>query len=293
MPIFRPAHETDLPAIYEVFYQNEVLDSTQPPPMGDPPSYLQHVLQTGKLYVAEQDDKVLAFAGAITRGNISFLTDLFVWPSHQSGQLGKTLLHTVLPQDEHIHCTVSSSDPRALALYIRAGMRPKWPHFALRLQKPTQAWDRVSEIEVIKADPADPALIRWDAQISGRSRPEDHLFWVREQRAVPLWFQRQGQTIGYGYIRLGAGTLWDPLACTLGPIGANTPENATACVLAAVEWALQEAEIIRIEMSGPHPCLPTLLERGFRIRYVDTFVSTSSAPFFDPQCYIASGGDIF
>jgi len=293
MAIFRPANETDLRAIYEVFYQSEVLDSPQSPPIGDTPPYLRHVLQTGTLYVAEQDGKVLAFAGAITRGTISFLTDLFVWPTHQSGQLGKTLLHTVLPQDELVHCTVSSSDPRALALYIRVGMRPQWPHFALRLEKPTRTWDVVPDVEVIEADPADPALIAWDAQVSGRLRPEDHLFWVREERAIPLWFRRQGQIVGYGYIRLGAGTLWDPQACMLGPIGANTPEDATACVLAAVNWALREAEVLHIDVPGPHPCLATLLERGFHILYADTFVSTTLTPFFDAQCYIASGGDMF
>lgn len=292
MTIFRPAHETDLRAVYEVFYQNEVLDSPHPPSPGDVPSYLRHVLQTGTMYVAEQDEKVLAFAGAITRGNITFLTDLFVWPAHQSGQLGKTLLHSVLPQDDRVHCTMSSSDPRALALYIRAGMRPQWPHFALRLEKPTHEMPLTPGMEIIEADPGDPALVRWDAQVSGRLRPVDHLYWVREQQAVPLWFRRQGQNVGYGYIRLGAGTLWDPQACTLGPIGASTPEDATACVLAAVNWALQQAEVLHIDVPGPHPCLATLLERGFRITYVDTFVSTAGTPFFDARCYIASGGDL-
>lgn len=292
MTIFRPAHETDLRAVYEVFYQNEVLDSPYPPSPGDVPSYLRHVLQTGTMYVAEQDEKVLAFAGAITRGNITFLTDLFVWPAHQSGQLGKTLLHSVLQQDDRVHCTMSSSDPRALALYIRAGMRPQWPHFALRLQKPTHEMPLTPGMEIIEADPGDPALVRWDAQVSGRLRPVDHLYWVREQRAVPLWFRRRGQIVGYGYIRLGAGTLWDPQACTLGPIGASTPEDATACVLAAVNWALQQAEVLHIDVPGPHPCLATILERGFRITYVDTFVSTAGTPFFDARCYIASGGDL-
>ncbi len=292
MTIFRPAHETDLRAVYEVFYQNEVLDSPHPPSPGDIPSYLRHVLQTGMMYVAEQDERVLAFAGAITRGNITFLTDLFVWPAHQSGQLGKTLLHSVLPQDDRVHCTMSSSDPRALALYIRAGMHPQWPHFALRLEKPTHEMPLTPDMEIIEADPGDPALVRWDAQISGRLRPVDHLYWVREQGAAPLWFRRQGQIVGYGYIRLGAGTLWDPQACTLGPIGASTPEDATACVLAAVNWALQQAEVLHIDVPGPHPCLATLLERGFRITYVDTFVSTAGTPFFDARCYSASGGDL-
>ena len=87
MTIFRPAHEADLGAAYGVFYQNELLDNPQLPLPSDIPPYLHHVLQTGTLYVAEQDGKVLAFAGAIIRGNISFLTDLFVLPDQQSGQL--------------------------------------------------------------------------------------------------------------------------------------------------------------------------------------------------------------
>src|SRR5260370_8167450 len=292
MTVLCPAHETDFRGVYEVFYQNEVLDSPHPPSPGDVPSYLRHVLQTGTMYVAEQDEKVLAFAGAITRGNIIFLTDLFVWPAHQSGQLGKTLLHSVLPQDDRVHCTMSSSDPRALALYIRAGMRPQCPHFSLLLNKPTHEMPLTPGMEIIEADPGDPALVHWDAQVSGRLRPVDHLYWVREQRAVPLWFRRQWQNVGYGYIRLGAGTLWDPQACTLGPIGASTPEDATACVLAAVNWALQQAEVLHIDVPGPHPCLATLLERGFRITYVDTFVSTAGTPFFDARCYSASGGDL-
>jgi hypothetical protein len=88
--IFRPAFEAELRSIYEVFYQNELLDNPHLPLPGTIPPYLSHVLHTGTLYVAEKDGKILAFASAITRGNISFLTDLFVLPSQQSGQLGKT-----------------------------------------------------------------------------------------------------------------------------------------------------------------------------------------------------------
>lgn len=270
MTTFRPARETDLKEIYEVFYQNEILDNAQPPARGEMPTYLRHVLHNGTMYVAEQGGEILAFAGAITRGNITFLTDLFVHPMQQSGQLGKTLLHSVLPQDALIHCTVSSSDPRALALYIRAGMRPHWPCFVLRLEKLAQKIPVDSTVEIVEADPFDQELVRWDAQISGRIRPVDHLFWVREQRAVPVWFRRHQQIVGYAYIRLNAGTVWYPHACTLGPIGVNSPEDAAACVLAAVNWALQRAEVLVIEVPGPHPSLTALLEIGFRISYVDS-----------------------
>jgi GNAT acetyltransferase-like protein/acetyltransferase (GNAT) family protein len=292
MTNFRPALEADLGAVWDVFYQNELLDNPHLLLPGEIPPYLRHVLQTGTLNVAERDGKVLAFAGAITRDNISFLTDLFVWPDQQSGQLGKTLLRSALPQDDLVHCTMSSSDPRALALYIRAGMRPQRPHFALRLEKPKYKIPLAPGVEIIEANPYDPALVQWDAQISGRQRAVDHQFWVREERAVPVWFQRHGQTVGYGYIRFGAGTLSDPQACTLGPIGANTPEDAAACVLAAVSRALQQAEVLHIDVPGPHPCLATLLESGFHISYADTFVSSAVTPFFDARCYIASGGDL-
>ena len=117
MEVFRSANEAELRSVYEVFYQNELLDNPHLPLPGNIPPYLSHVLQTGTLFVAEKDGKILAFAGAITRGNISFLTDLFVLPSYQSGQLGKTLLRCVLPQDDLIHCTMSSSDPRACTLH--------------------------------------------------------------------------------------------------------------------------------------------------------------------------------
>jgi GNAT superfamily N-acetyltransferase len=291
MTIFRPAQETDLRSIYEVFYQNEVHNRPHPPLPGDTPSYLHHVLETGAMYVAEQDGEVLAFAGAITRGTITYLTDLFVRPTHQSGQLGKTLLHAVLPTDDHIHCTMSSSDPRAQALYIRAGMRPQWPFFALRLEKPKYK-EAAHDVEIVEADHHDPELVRWDAQIGGRWRPADHEYWVREQQSIPVWFRRDKQIVGYGYIRLKAGNLWYPHACTLGPLGVSSPQDATACVLAAVNLALQRADVLHIEVPGPHPCLAILLDSGFRIRYVDTFVSAATSPFFDAQCYIASGSDL-
>jgi GNAT superfamily N-acetyltransferase len=289
----RPANETELQSIFEVFYQNELLDNPQLPLPGNIPPYLSHVLQTGTLYVAEEDGKILAFAGAITRGNIFFLTDLFVVPSSQSGKLGKTLLQTVLPQDDLIHCTLSSSDPRALALYIRAGMRPWWPHFALRLDKPAHAWPLAPDMEIIEADSSDLALLQRDTRVSGRSRPQDLQFWVREEQAVPLWFRRQGQIVGYGYVRFGEGAYLNPQSCTLGPMGADSPEDATACVLAAIHWTMQRAVEIHIDVPGPHPCLTTLLERGFHINSFDTFASSAPHPFFDARCYIASGGDLF
>ncbi|HUY76809.1 MAG TPA: GNAT family N-acetyltransferase [Ktedonobacterales bacterium] len=296
MATIRPAQEGDLQGAYDVWYRTETLENEQPLAPGQPAPYLRHVLRTGALIVAEEDGALRGFAGAITRGNVLFLTDLFIDPTYQSGGLGHTLLHAVAPASDLIRCTVSSSDPRALALYIRSGMRPQWPCFALRLDTTTHDWSRLSFPDapaITEAAPDDPDLLAWDTRSGGRPRATDLAFWRADQGGVALWCTRDGQRIGYAIIRLNAGSLEDPSACAVGPVGATTPEEATACALAAVAWATQHASVVTIEVPGPHACLPVLLDHGCHILYADTFVSTVSAPFFDARCYIPSGGDLF
>ncbi len=210
--------------------------------------------------VAEQDGRVLAFAGAITRGPVTFLTDLFVHPQTQSGGLGKILLQQVLAQGPSlIRCTMSSTDPRAQALYTREGMQPLFPHFNLQWRGPvhTEPEPLATDLEVVEGEAGDPAFVQWDAQVGGRARPVDHAFWL-------TW--------------------------VVGPVGVSAPAYATECVLAAIRWAEPRAERLRIDVPGPHPCLAPLLERGFQIIYVETFHSTAS--FFDARCYIPSGSDL-
>lgn len=294
MPIFRPARQTDLASAYDVFYQNEVRDTPTPPPAGEIPSDMYHILETGSIYVAEQDSTIIAFAASITRGSVTFLTDLFVLPEQQSSGLGQTLLAHVMPENNTVRCTFSSNDPRALALYIRSGMQPQWPHFCLRLTGPLREYSFNSDIEVHEGQVDDPVFIEWDALISGRSRPADHSHWLHRQRTVPLWFTRQGNKIGYAYIRLGEGTLWYPEACTMGPIGVQSVQDAAACTLSAVNWARTHAGagVLLINIPGSHPALAPLLNLGFHITYVETFLSTAPTPFFDAQRYIASGSNL-
>ncbi len=276
--------------VYDIFYENEVGEASGPlPPDAGLMAYFRHVLGTGTMYVAERDGQVVAFAGSIARGGVRYLTDLFVRPTAQSDGLGQTLLRYVLPADGRVHCTCSSTDPRALALYVRSGMQPRWPHINLRLNGPIGDLPD-TDIDMVEARADDPMLVRWDTEIGGRPRPEEYDYWTREQRGVALWFRRRGEVVGYGYARLGGGTLYYPQACTVGPIGACTPENAVACVVAAVDWASKRAEVLRIDLPGPHPALAPLLVAGFRIVYVETFLST--APFFDARCYVASGSSL-
>jgi GNAT superfamily N-acetyltransferase len=298
MTIFRPAGESDLADMYFVYYLNEVSEAeamAATPPQSVPDT-LRHVFETGTMYVAEQDGTILGFAGAITRGPVTFLTDLFIRPNIQSSGLGKTLLSHVLLRDQPIHCTMSSTDPRAQALYTRVGMQPVFPHYNLQWQR--RAGEKLatyaSELEVVEGQPGDPALVQWDAEISGRSRPQDHAFWAGEPQCIPLWFRRQGTTIGYAYARFEEATPLTTERWVIGPLGASVPEQAMQCALAATSWVQEKAgEVrVRIDVPGPHPALAPLLERGFQIVYVETFQSSATTPFFDGRCYIPSGSDL-
>jgi GNAT superfamily N-acetyltransferase len=301
MTTFRSAQERDLSQIYDVFYQNEIAEvdkADAPPPPPHSLSMLHHILKTGVLFVAEDQGQIIAYSGAISRGAITYLTDLFVLPGKQSSSLGKMLLDKAMPaNDGQIHCTMSSTDPRALALYIRSGMQPQWPHINLRLAgllRDTPALQH-SDVDIREASANDPEMLAWDTAISGRSREMDHAYWVNEQQGIPLWFERRGQALGYGYARPGMGStssIWYPQACAIGPLGVKQPEDAAACVLAAVKWAKQRTTVLRIDVPGLHPALALLLECGFHIIYNETYLSSTSRPVFDARCYIGSGSDL-
>lgn len=293
MTTIRRASAADLEAVYDVFYANEVAGEPDPPPRGKVSPGLWHELRSGEMYVAEREGRVVAFAGAYRRGAVTFLADLSVQPAEQSGRLGTLLLRQAMPAEAPIRATMSSTDPRALALYVRAGMQPRWPHFCLQASTPYPDPLPRFDLEIVEASPGDAELVRWDAEIGGRPRQADHEYWVREKRAVPLWFRRQGDRAGYGYVRLGAGTLRHPDAVTIGPIGAYTPEDAVACVAAAVEWARPHAGVLCINVPGPHPSLSMLLAAHFHITYVETFLCTGAEPFCDGRRYLGADSSLF
>lgn len=291
--VVRAANDDDLPQIYDLYYADATGHTADP---GSRPSTIldiHHEYAAGTMLVVDEAGVILGFASVTTRGQVAFLSSLFVRPDAQSRRLGRALLNHVLPQDGTLLCTLSSSDPRAMALYTRFGMRPRWPNLLLQGGAPRQTPLRTPSAQVGEADPADEALVTWDAAVAGRPRPRDHRYWIDEERAVPLWFSRRGARIGYGYVRLGAGTFRHPEAATIGPVGAHSPRDSLACTLAAMGWAASHAPMLRIDVPGPHPALAPLLEAGFRILDVDTYCQGGMDLVADPSRYISSGGSLF
>ena len=292
--VIRPATENDLPQVAAIWYEAAVEDEPDPPTLVGTPSLYLHEVETRELYVVERQGTILAFAAVINRGPVAFVADLFVSAAHRSTGLGQRLLRHILPDDGRACWTVSSSDPRALPLYIRFGLGPRWPHIQLRANLADLGRLPSDEIDVIQAADGDKDFIEWDAELGGRRRPQDHAYWIRRRGGVPLWFMHSGRRIGYVVAQTRSDDLlMHPDAVTLGPIGTRAREDAVACVLAAVAWAQQRAAVARISLTGPHPALAPLLEVGFRIVEVETFCATSDESLPDVQRYVSSGGDLF
>jgi GNAT superfamily N-acetyltransferase len=125
--IVRSAQVGDIPAAAAILAANdEPMDWPDLPDLGWP--YLEHLVARARTSVAVVDAEVAGFAAsvAVGRDDVRFLTDLFVDPARQSRGTGRALLSAVLAGSA-ARMTFSSADQRALALYVRAGMRPWWP----------------------------------------------------------------------------------------------------------------------------------------------------------------------
>lgn len=66
------------------------------------------------------------------------LTDLFVDPVRHGTGIGRALLAALWPAEdrEPARFTFASHDPRAMPLYVRAGLIPYWPLLYLQARRP-------------------------------------------------------------------------------------------------------------------------------------------------------------
>lgn len=293
----RAAQPHDLPAVFSTWLATEGESPEQQPRPGDPvPSALPHVLETGQMLVAEDDNGLVGFAAVAYREPVTFLGQMFILPDAQSAGIGQALLRAVMPDDGRQRSTVSSSDPRALGLYVRHGMRPLWPVLDLGASVERLRPFRRTDVEIIRAEPGDPELVEWDTEVGGRLRPQDHAYWVQQKAAVPLWFERHGKRLGYGYVQLqphSNDARWYGETVRVGPLGVRDAPDAVDCLVAALGWAREQGGRLSVLVPGPHPGLRPLLDAGFQIGDIETFLSTAEPPFTDGCRYIPSGGGLF
>ena len=231
---------------------------------GSDAAYRAHLLAHGRLFVAVRDRRVIGFAGARDVGGHRLLSDLFVDPQVHGGGVGRVLLATVLDGSEERY-TFSSSDPRAMPIYARAGMRPRWP--LLYLHGPAQeiATEKASDaVSVESAEADDVAAVEWS--VTGVDRVIEHRYWARRPRATAAVVRIAGAAVGaVSYVVRGGETRIEHLALA--------PDIDAGPVVAAIA-ALAGAPTVRAFVPGPQPLLEWLLHRRFMVDDIDTFMSS-------------------
>jgi len=242
--------------------------------------YVRHLIATAHAFVVDEGDRLAAFGATIETGHGRHLTDLFVRSDRLGQGMGRPLLDAVFGA-AWPRTTFASDDPRALPLYIRAGMTPLWPHLYL-LGAGSSLPDGGRELTTESADA--PRLAALDRDWTGVDRPVDHAFWTSQSGADAFVVLDAGEVVAGGCGRdrqLGPARALDRLVVRpdrepLGPI------------YAALRRVARDGKVL-VGLAGTNPAVRPLLEAGFRIEDQDTYMA-SEPDLIDPARLLPNPG---
>jgi GNAT superfamily N-acetyltransferase len=280
-PEIRPATLDDVPSIRALLRAHGNDSIVEPGAVDIVGPYVEHVIRNHIVRVSMDGGVLVGFASALDTGWVRFLTDLFVDPARLGSGIGRPLLGAVL-EDAQAIATFASDDPRAIPLYIRAGMTPLWTEFYLDGDARALPSDAPG-IRVRRALPGEGAALEmaWD----GADRTIDHAYWAAGPDGDPFIVEDAQGPAAVGYARarqVGTSRVVDRLLLRPGadPVG---------IAQAAIRRAARDNPVVRVHVLGPNPLLPVLLAAGFRIVDRDQFLA-SDATLVDPDRLLPNPG---
>jgi GNAT superfamily N-acetyltransferase len=278
----RTATEDDIRAMDLMLRVNDDPPPGEPMyPAGAQDPYLRHLIVRGRTAVAEIGGEVVGFGATVDTGRYTHLADLFVLPAHHGRGHGGRLVAAVFG-DAFPRTTFSSDDPRAMPLYVRAGMIPVWPNLYVagdpRGLPPDPNW-----LEVEDATLDDVA--RLEGEWAGVDRSTDIGYWstLIEPRASVVRRAGRAVAVGLGRGRLNGVGRWVDRA-QVAP-----DEEPVGPLIALIRGAADGGNLVGASVAGPSPLLPALLASGFTIRDRDTFM-TSDLDLIDPARILPNNG---
>jgi hypothetical protein len=254
--ITRPAVGADLPAIRVILAAHD--NDTPVPPGGVDVvgPYLDHLLAHHRALVVEEAGVVVAFGATLETGRARMLTDLFVAPDRLGSGIGRPLLGELLAGASAC-ATFASADPRALALYVRAGMTPTW--ISLYVEGlPGRLPDPISSIDVHHASAGECAAL--ERSWTGDDRSVDWKFWASMPAADTFVVVDAG-----GPVAVGAARAKQVVAArALDRLALSADAKPVPVVVAALCRAARGGRVQACVL-GPSPVLPVLLDAGFEV----------------------------
>ena len=219
----------------------------------------------------------------VDTGRARHLADLFVRTDRQGGGIGGHLLDAVFG-DAWPRTTFASDDPRALPLYVRAGMLAYWPNLYLTGDPTRIAPDPDPTYEV---EPASlEAVADLEAGWAGVDRSPDLGYWATLPAVRPFVVRAGGRIVGAG---IGRNAFRAPMRWMHEAVAAPDADGP-AVLLAALGYALAGQELGGACVPGASPLVRRLLDLGFRVRDRDTFLA-SDAALVDPLREIVNTRD--
>jgi GNAT superfamily N-acetyltransferase len=251
----RPAADEDLPEIARIAAANDDED-------GANPRYVAHLREHGRFVVAADGGGLAGYCGVRPVGADTMLTDLFADPSRHGSGTGRVLLDAALAGAGDLF-TFASRDPRAMSLYVRYGMVPRWP--LLYLSGTAGPGGRFG-LDLVSPEEAAAA----EVSLHGRDRHPDYAFWATFPDATGLLVRDGATVVAAG--AAGGGWLFHLVTAS----GAD-PAATLAAALGAFGTDRQGSRSrgrVALCLPGPHPALPSLLEARWRIDDLDHHLSS-------------------
>lgn len=244
--------------------------------------YVSHLINRGRARVAEIAgvDGVVGFGAAIDTGRSVHLADLFVHPDRLGQGIGRALLDAVF-EGAIQRTTFASDDPRAIPLYVRAGMQPLWA--SVYVQGPSGALPRASgDLRTETATPDRLAALERDW--TGLDRSIDHAYWASSADADGFVVRADGAIAAFGYGRVRQAVR----IRVLDRLVIHPDADPVAATLTALARAARGGPVFTC-LLGPNPVLRPLLEGGFRIVDRDQYLA-SDPGIIDPVRLLPNPG---
>jgi GNAT superfamily N-acetyltransferase len=274
----RPASVEDVPAIREILaaHGNDgpvtTVDIVGP--------YVRHLLAHHRVLVATEGELVLGFGAVVDAGVAIHLADLFIRLDRLGQGTGRALLDELFG-DAPRRTTFASADPRALPVYVRAGMLPRWVTLYVegtvdRLPQSPPSWT----VEAAEA----PRLATLERDWTGIDRSVDHAYWAAQPEADSFVVLEAGEPVAIAHARrrqVGSARAIDHALVRPGA-------DPVPALLAILRRAGERAPVL-VLLLGPNPLLPILLESRLRIVDRDQYMA-SHPDLVDPGRLLPNGG---